>query len=176
MPLKKGFTLLKEERYQEASEYFIWESQMAFSQRPFNAKHYYNCLYGQARALIGLQDYELAAEILRDLIRNEPHWETPYITLARLWEDLGYLNVAEYLYGGAILSLGSSDRLRQHYVWFLKENLAEDGVSYKTAQTFTPAFNRKVQSLAEIEPDRTLSAVAEKLEQLGLEEANRFCP
>ncbi len=153
--LTPGHLLLKSRHFKEADEYF---SKMAnfFKNDPRTVN---GCLYGQARALIGMRNLPSATTLLLCLIQNVPNWEAPYITLARVYESqsvtrqmLGLtkeakemFKKAEQTFLDAINNTGRSKRLTDSYEYFLREHVAQFA-SQPKAQSFTPGFTASMRT------------------------------
>jgi tetratricopeptide (TPR) repeat protein len=106
MPFEAGFALLAEKRYQLAIDYF-----MSISSEDLHSDHNRNRIkYGLAEAYMGLKQYELAQPILHELTLCESGWEEPYLTLARLYEEKGYLHVACSIYLDGIRYTRASEK------------------------------------------------------------------
>jgi predicted Zn-dependent protease len=147
--LTPGHLHLEAGRYQKADEYF---SKMAvfFKNDPRTVN---GCLYGQARAMMGLGNLVAATTLLKCVIQNKPTWEAPYITLGRVYElqgshfrTQGMSNLAEGMfakaqetYENAIKNTTGSERLSKHYAYCKNESEKQFGHLQKT-NSFTPGY------------------------------------
>lgn len=161
--LSPGHQHLKFGRFKEADEYF---SKMAIFFRN-DPKTVNGCLYGQARAMIGLRNLPSATTLLKCVIQNVPTWEAPYISLARVYELQGvnYLAlgmvqeaksmfiIAEQTFLAALNNTARSQRLTDHFEYFLREHAEQFAPPAKVSPSFTPGFTGTIRkSLPLVQP------------------------
>lgn len=147
--LSPGHSHLKSGRFKEADEYF---SKMALFFKN-DSKTVNGCLYGQARAMVGMRNLSSAITLLNCVIQNVPTWEAPYISLARVYELQGVtyraqgmiqeaksmFKKAEQTFLDALSHTARSERLTNHFEYFLKEHAEQFAPPAKT-NSFTPGF------------------------------------
>lgn len=145
--LRAGHEYLKSRKFVEAYHYFVDLGKL-FQNDP---QTWNGCLYGQARARIGLQQPEGAIPLLNEVIKNVPNWASPYIALARIYERQeadcklqGRFSDAEQLfelanntYLTALQRTNSNEKLKEHYDYFLKEHATPFAPPSKT---FAPGY------------------------------------
>lgn len=162
--LDQGHQMLKERKFQEAYDYFTMMATL-YGHVPQTLN---GCIYGQARALCNMKQSNKARQLLMDLIVKVPNWEAPYITLARLDETEGqtlkllgksqdasqYFKNADNTYQLAMKQTKCSERLKQHYEYFLNDC----SVPLKKQNTFTPGFNHQSQRKAALTATTTPNA------------------
>lgn len=166
--LRAGHEYLKARKFVEAYHYFV-DLGKHFQNDP---QTWNGCLYGQARARIGLQQAESAIPLLQTVIKNVPNWASPYIALARIYErqeadckvqgrftdaqTLFELTKSTYL--TALQRTNGNEKLKEHYDYFLKEHATPFASPSKTfapsyaashSRTQAPSFN--TQNAATIE-------------------------
>ncbi len=112
--LGKGFALLREKKYLDALHCF--KSILGKTKDPEVKK---NCLYGKARAQIGLKHFDVAEDILLNAINEYPECELFYRALTRLYESQQQFKQAEKLYLKAVNHGCRSDKFLKQYEWFL---------------------------------------------------------
>ncbi len=138
--LDEGHRLLKDKKYLDAYNYFFINAE-----KHKEDEHLYNgCLYGQARALLGLNNLAAAQAILRRIIQTTPSWQTPYITLARSYEQQGNVTEAFQTYMAALeqsRNTNLNDKLQGHFDWFLGQHSA-----HLKTQQFAPSYTALNQS------------------------------
>ncbi|MBS0287345.1 MAG: tetratricopeptide repeat protein [Proteobacteria bacterium] len=117
--IQAGFALLSQGKYNQALTCFKKRLGTAKTKQDINT-----CLYGKARAQIGLKNYAVAISILEGLIASHPAWEVPYITLARMYEDRKMIEEAERTYLKAVNDhKARSKKFFKCYEWFLEHHL-----------------------------------------------------
>jgi len=147
--LSPGHELLKSGRFEEADEYFSTTAKF-FKNDPQTVN---GCLYGQARAMVGLQNLASATTLLICVIQNVPTWGAPYISLARVYESQGnhyrsqgkvleaktMLKKAEETFLAALNNTTRTKALTDHFRYFLREHVAQFAPP-QTVKTLTPGF------------------------------------
>lgn len=181
--LTPGHQHLKYGRFKEADEYFSVTAKFFKN----DSKTVNGCLYGQARAMMGLQNYSAATTLLLCVINNVPRWEAPYISLARVYESQGnhyrmlgmhnesngMFKKAEQTFLDAINNTDRSPRLAEHYEYFLREHAALFAAPAKGTPSFTPGFGsmRKGTAVA-VQPNSAQQEALElKLSKLSIKTA-----
>lgn len=168
--LRPGHEYLKSGRFSEADKYF---SAMAecFKDDPQTLN---GCLYGQARAMVGLRNLPSAITLLTCVITNVPNWEAPYISLARVYELQGtdyraqgmyteakrMFTKAEETYEAALIKTPRSERLTEHFEYFQREHGAQFAAPSQT-KGFMPSFaaakeNMRVQAKSGVTQETTV--------------------
>ncbi len=117
--IRAGFRHLKENEFNQALNSFKARLKTASTPEEINT-----CLYGKARAQIGLHNYDVAVRILEQLFVSAPQWEVPYISLARMYEERNMLKQAEATYLRAVNDKKErSKKFYRCYEWFLRQRM-----------------------------------------------------
>lgn len=133
--IQLGFQLLDQKKYKEAHDHFF---QSLLENKVNNLVFINTCHYGIALALIGLGYHQAAEKKLIQLKRNSPQWETPYLKLARLYEDKGEYDKAEKIYLAAKSNTTFTKKAQDAYQWFLEHHRAP---ITQAQPIFTPSFD-----------------------------------
>lgn len=150
--LRAGYDYLHSRKFVEAYHYFV-DLGKHFKDDP---QTFNGCLYGQARAQIGLQQPEGAIPLLQTVIKNVPNWASPYIALARIYErrevDCKFqgrldeasqmFELAKNTYLTALARISGNKSLSDHYQYFLNEHASPIA---PPAKTFAPGFTASRQ-------------------------------
>lgn len=154
--LRAGYDYLNSRKFVEAYHYFV-DLGKHFKDDP---QTFNGCLYGQARAQIGLQQPEGAIHLLQRVIKNVPNWASPYIALARIYErqEADYkfqgrfseaeqaFELAKSIYLTALSRITGNKSLTEHYDYFLSEHAAPFTTPFRTFAPNYAAANSRRQS------------------------------
>lgn len=166
-----GFNLLKKGQFNSALSYFQFHTEKEYNRFILDKGRYRVSLYGQARALEGMGYFDEARDILIYLITDNPYWETPYLSLGRIFEKLKFLATAESLFLQAAKMVPESQNAKDHYRYFLRNHLAADGENYREAsRTYVPGFTSLTQVSQEPNQPENETDLVANLEAMALTE------
>lgn len=139
-----GFAFLQRKEYSQAYDYFYQRS-IEYQADPMLLD---TCLYGQARALIGLGNIEFAKAILFAIINGGSCWERAFVLLARIYENEGKTFLAQGNHEQALAKFQKAYDVfllgfeKINYAGYLYDNYLYFQQHYfPQAKSFTPSFH-----------------------------------